>query len=87
MTKEEILNDTVRCTIEEDADLDNPENFYFKYTDVLEAMEKYAQEQVKLFAIPAVSNNEVAVCRDCGKKWTPQNWYCPSCETERLNKI
>lgn len=44
MTKEEILEDTTRCTINDDDDLDVPENFYFKYNDVLEAMERYAQQ-------------------------------------------
>jgi formylmethanofuran dehydrogenase subunit C len=45
MTKEEILENTTQCTINEDADLDNPENFYFKYADVLKAMEQYAKEE------------------------------------------
>ncbi len=46
MTKEEILDGITCCTISEDADLDNVENFYFQYSDVLKAMEKYAIDKV-----------------------------------------
>lgn len=52
MTAEEILDDTMRCTISDDDDLDNPENFYFKYNDVLEAMRRYASK-------PTVAEREV----------------------------
>ena len=37
------------------------------YTQFLEEMVTELQQQVKLFAIPVVSNNEVAVCSQCGK--------------------
>ena len=53
MTAEEILDDTIRCTISDDDDLDNPENFYFKYNDVLEAMRRYASK-------PTVAEREVS---------------------------
>ena len=53
MTAEEILDDTMRCTISDDDDLDNPENFYFKYNDVLEAMRRYASK-------PTVAEREVS---------------------------
>ena len=43
MKRAEILDETMRCTIDDDADLDNPENFYFKYNDVLEAMQEYGK--------------------------------------------
>jgi len=33
-----------------------------QWQGIMIAMEKYAEQQVKLFAIPDVSNNEVAVC-------------------------
>ena len=36
------------------------------YTQFLEEMVTELQQQVKLFAIPVVSNNEVAVCDNCG---------------------
>ena len=54
MTKEEILDETMRCTIDDDTDLDNPENFYFRYNDVLTAMETYAKQPAKNCSIPAV---------------------------------
>jgi hypothetical protein len=40
---EEILDNTMRCTIDDDADLDVPENFYFQYNDVLKAMQEYGK--------------------------------------------
>jgi len=33
---------------------------------VIAAMEEYLQEQLKILNIPVVSNNEVAVCPQCG---------------------
>jgi hypothetical protein len=47
LTAEEILEETMRCTIDDDADLDNPENFYFKYNDVLQAMKIYSSQEVE----------------------------------------
>ena len=41
---EEILLNTARCTITEDADIDDNQNFYVKWNDVLLAMEKYAKQ-------------------------------------------
>ena len=38
----DILDKLGKCTIQEDADLDDDENWYFKWTDVVTAMEKYA---------------------------------------------
>ena len=43
-TAEEILEATTCCTITEDACLDDPQNLYFQYDDVLRVMEQYAQE-------------------------------------------
>lgn len=46
MTNDEILEQLPSCTIEEDADLDIKENFFFKYEDVIVAMnEARAQEK------------------------------------------
>jgi hypothetical protein len=45
---EEILEETMRCTIEEEADLDDPNNFYYNHPDVIRAMHKYAAIQNQL---------------------------------------
>jgi len=37
MSNEEILEQITYCTIDEDADLENPENFYYQYEDVIVA--------------------------------------------------
>jgi hypothetical protein len=47
MSAEEILEETTRCTIDDDADIDNPENFYFKYNDVLQAMRDFSRQEVE----------------------------------------
>ncbi len=43
-TIEEILLNTTRCTITEEADLDVNENFYFAWNDVISAMKEYAKQ-------------------------------------------
>lgn len=43
-TIDEILENTTRCTIDDDADLDNIENFYFKYSDVKNMMKQFGKE-------------------------------------------
>ncbi len=45
MTNEEILDETMRCTINDEDDLDNPENFYFKYNDVRKAMDEARKDE------------------------------------------
>lgn len=51
---EEILENTMRCTIDDDADLDDPQNYYFQYKDVLRAMKDYAE----IFAAWCLDNVE-----------------------------
>jgi hypothetical protein len=48
-SKEEILLDTMRCTITEEAE-DINENYYFKWDDVLTVMEAYAAQEKKAYA-------------------------------------
>ena len=43
--REEILLNTMRCTITEDAE-DVNENYYFKWDDVLKAMGKYKDQSI-----------------------------------------
>lgn len=45
------------------------------------AMEEYAQQQVKNLNIPAVSNNEVAVCPHKHIMWINSYWkyFCLEC--------
>jgi len=43
--REEILLNTMRCTITEDAE-DANENYYFKWNDVLKAMGKYKDQSI-----------------------------------------
>lgn len=45
-TKEEILLTKERCTITEEAE-DVNENYYFKWDDVLDAMDEFVEEQKK----------------------------------------
>ena len=44
LTKEEILENTTCCTIDEDADIDDVNNYYYQHEDVLKAMDKYANQ-------------------------------------------
>ena len=43
-TNEEILEQITSCTIDEDADLDVKENFYYKYEDVIKAMNEVSKQ-------------------------------------------
>jgi hypothetical protein len=45
ITAEEILLNTMRCTIDDDADIDVPKNFYYQHDDVLKAMHQYADKK------------------------------------------
>lgn len=72
-TNDEILEQLSCCTIEEDADLDVKENFYYKYEDVIKAMNE-ARKQVNGDStgsgqsnIPDVSFSEAVICPDCHK--------------------
>ena len=47
---EEILSNATRCTIEEDVDLDNIENFYFKYEDVISIIKEVCSQTLELAA-------------------------------------
>ena len=62
------------------------ENRYYEWSDILDAMEEYAQQQVKNLNIPAVSNNEVAVCSPCDDiKCTSR--YSLFCKTKCEDRI
>lgn len=43
-TSEEILENIMCCTIEEDADLDLKENYYYQHGDVVKAIEQAQKE-------------------------------------------
>ena len=46
MTKDEMLLNTMRCTITEDAEDEN-ENYYFKWNDVSEVMQQFSDQENK----------------------------------------
>jgi nitric oxide synthase oxygenase domain/subunit len=52
----------------------------FTTLQVTRLLKLFAQEQVKLFAIPDVSNNEVAVCDSCDFESEGNGWFkCKKC--------
>ena len=46
-TAKDILDCTTCCTIEEDVDIDDINNLYYKHEDVLKAMEEHAESKAK----------------------------------------
>lgn len=52
-TNDELLEKVSCCTIEEDADLDVKENFYYKYEDVIKAMNEARQQAPVMLSLPS----------------------------------
>ena len=88
LTKEQILEEELSEDILEIIEQkDKPEELRYFKRYILDAMERYAQQQVKNLNIPAVSNNEVAVFCDCGKPLNGQPDRCNDCWDKHSEKV
>lgn len=59
-TAEEILENIMCCTIEEDADLDVKSNYYYQHDDVVKAIEQAQKEAYNQAIEDAAEKAEVA---------------------------
>lgn len=58
-TAEEYLLDTMRCTIDDDADLDINENFYFQWEDILKTLKAAQLDMLEYAVNKCIENSKI----------------------------
>jgi len=76
MTKEEILINALnnRCKYESSKEMD-----YDTHLAIMDAMDEYAQQQVKNCVIPAVSNSFCCICKNQLTYFEIEKNICTNC--------
>jgi hypothetical protein len=81
MTKEEILRKHLQ---KNEHHSDKLPDMFTRFL-IYDAMDEYAQQQLKILNMPVVSNNEVVVCDNCGCQptviyLTTSGRFCEKCK-------